>query len=121
MAILSTPFPVYQPAMRVISSITNAYPAVVTTTINHQYRTGLVVRLLIPAGFGMVQANQLFGAIVVTGDTTFSIDIDTTFFDAFSIPGTFPLDFQHAQAVPIGEVNELLLGATQNVLPYSAQ
>lgn len=86
MAILATQFPVYQPAMRIISSITNADPAVVTTTFNHQYQSGLIVRLNVPLGYGMQQANQLYGPIMVTGDTTFTIDIDTTFFDPLVVP-----------------------------------
>lgn len=75
--------PTFQRAMRVISSITNANPAVVTTTTDHQYLTGMVIRLNIPKGFGMQQANQLYGTITVTGDTSFSIDIDTTNMDRF--------------------------------------
>ena len=81
MAILATQNPVYQPAMRIISSVTNANPAVVTTTFNHQYKSGLIVRLNIAQGYGMQQANQLYGPIIVTGNTTFTIDIDTTLFD----------------------------------------
>lgn len=75
--------PTFQRAMRVISSITNANPAVITTTTNHQYITGMIVRLNIPKGFGMQQANQLYAPITVTGNTTFSIDIDTTQMDKF--------------------------------------
>jgi hypothetical protein len=83
MSILVVSEPIFQRAMRVISSITNAYPAVVTTTTDHQYITGMIIRLNIPKGFGMQQANQKFGKIIVTGDTTFSIDIDTTGMDQF--------------------------------------
>jgi hypothetical protein len=120
MAILAYPFPVYQPSMRIIASITNAPVASVTTTFNHQYLTGTIIRLVIPLGFGMVQANQLFGEIVVTGPTTFTIGIDTTFFSAFSTPATFPDNTQSAQSVPIGENSNTLKAAVQNVLPYGA-
>jgi hypothetical protein len=41
------------------------------------------MRLNIPKGYGMQQANQLQGEITVTGDTTFTIDIDTTQMDPF--------------------------------------
>ena len=120
MAILAQTKPVYQPAMRIIASITNANPAVVTTTFAHQYISGTIVRLNFPPGYGMEQANQLFGEIVVTGPTTFSIDIDTTFFDPFTTPATFPDNAQIAQCIPIGENNGILTAAVQNVLPYSA-
>lgn len=86
MSILADANPVFQRAMRIISTITNANPAVVTTTFDHQYLTGLIVRLNIPRGYGMTQANRLYGPIVVTGATTFTIDIDTTHFDTFIVP-----------------------------------
>lgn len=119
MATLAYQFPVYQPAMRIISSITNAFPAAVTTTFNHQYNTGLIVRLDIPTGYGMLQANQLIGTIVVTGLTTFDISIDTTNFGVFTTPASYPANAQYAQVVPIGEQNIYLEYATVNVLPYA--
>lgn len=118
MSVLATQYPVYQPAMRVITAITQASPAEVTTSFDHQYVTGLIARLHIPLGFGMVQANSLYGSIVVTGDTTFTIDIDTSTFDPFLAPVTYPLSYQSATVVPIGENNEMLTGAVENVLPY---
>lgn len=116
MAILALESPVYQPAMRIISAITNAFPAQVTTTFDHDYISGTIVRLVIPPGFGMRQVDGKKGSIVVTSPTTFTIDLDTTFFDTFVIPTTFPEDFQHAQVVPVGEENEILTAATRNVL-----
>lgn len=118
-------FPTYQPAMRNILSITQATQALITTTFdgtnpgNHQYQTGLIVRLLIPAGFGMVQANQLQGEITVTNPTQFTITIDTTSFDPFVVPPYQPgNNGTPAQAVPFGEDNAMLTEAVQNVLPY---
>jgi len=105
--------------MRIIDNITNQDPAIVTTSFPHNYIDGLIVRLLVPPGYGMIQANQLTGEILVLSDTTFAINIDTTFFDDFDIPMDFPDSYQEAQVVPIGEINSLLRGATQNVLPYS--
>jgi hypothetical protein len=111
-------YPLYQPAMRVIAAITNAFPASVTTTIDHQYLTGTIARLNVPDGFGMTQANQLVGTVTVTGATTFLIDIDTTKFDAFVLPSSFPPSYNDAQVVPIGEVAAMISAAVQNVLPY---
>jgi len=118
MAILATQFPIYQPAMRIIDSITNAFPAAVTTSFDHQYITGTIVRLYVPLGFGMVQANEKEGTITVTGATTFTVDIDTTQMDPFTTPPVFPEDRQSAQVVPTGEISSTLLAATRNVLPY---
>ena len=118
MAIFAEESPTFQPSMRIISAITNANPATVTTSFDHDYITGLVVRLLFPEGYGMVEANEAQGLITVTGATTFTIDIDTTLFEPFTVPGAFPENAQKPQVVPIGEDNAILTGSTQNVLPY---
>lgn len=118
MPILALPTPVFKPAMRIITNITNANPASITTSFAHGYITGLIVRLDVPLGFGMQQVNQKFGTITVTGNTTFTITIDTTQFDPFSTPAAWPYSYQSAQSVPIGEDNSILTGAVVNVLPY---
>jgi len=116
--------PVFQRAMRTILSITQTNPIVVTTTFDgtnpgpNQYQTGLIARLIIPSGFGMVQVNQALAPITVIDASSFSMPIDGTSFDPFVIP---PLEPGHnatvAQVVPVGEINEILTEATQNVLP----
>lgn len=115
----ANPFPVFQPAMRIISAITQANPAVVTTTFDHQYKTGTVVRLDIPPACGMQQINQMTGAIIVTGSNAFAVTIDSTQFAPFAILVSPPPYVDTcAQVVPIGELNETLKAALQNVLPY---
>lgn len=116
----ANPNPIYQQAMRLISNITNANPAVVTTTFDHQYQTGMQVRLNMTSDSGMEQINKRTGEIVVTGDTTFTIDIDSTFFDPFIVPVviTPPPAQQWPQVIPTGENNAMLSAATRNVLPF---
>ena len=116
--------PSFQPAMRNILSITNSLPATIVTTFdgtnpgNNQYNTGLIVRLLIPLGFGMTQANQLEAPITVVNSSTFTMPLDTTYFDVFSVPAFSPGNYgTPAQVVPVGEINSLLTESTQNVLP----
>ena len=112
----ANPFPVFQPAYRLITAITNAFPANVTTSFDHQYKDGTIIRLDIPPGFGMDEANQLFGSIIVTSPTTFDIDIDTRLFTPFVVPAVaIPAC---PQCVPIGEDNDTLKAATVNRLPY---
>lgn len=118
MAILAYPYPTFQPAMRIVTDITNAFPAVITTSFAHQYETGIIVRLNIPDGFGMTQANHKYAPITVLSDTTFSMPLDTTKFDPFVVPSSFPDNRQNAQCTAIGEVNESILNAERNVLPY---
>lgn len=113
------PNPIFQPAMRLIASITQAKRAVVTTTFAHQYLDGTIVRFDIPPADGMQQINQLTGSIVVTGSTTFTVNIDTTLFAPFAIPVSPPPYVDTcAQVVPIGEINETLKAAVQNTLPH---
>ena len=117
MAIQAQQFPVFYPGMRIITAITNANPASVTTSFAHGYASGLIIRLVIPLGFGMQQANDLYGCITVTGATTFTISLDTTLFSPFVVPMSAK---QAAQAVPFGEINSTVYQATVNVLPYPA-
>lgn len=120
MAIVAIPYPTFQRAMRVISTISQTAQAHVTTTFAHQYQSGDIIRFVIPLGFGMQQINQMQAPITVTGETTFTVPIDTLKFDAFSTPSSFPENKQYAQVVPIAEIASQLEGATQNVLPYGA-
>jgi len=113
------PNPTFQPAMRLIASITQSLPATVTTTFDHLYVSGTIVRLDIPVADGMQQANQFVGPIVVTGSTTFTIDLDTTNFEPFAIPvSPGPHEDICAQVVPVGELNEQLTAAVRNTLPH---
>lgn len=104
--------PAFQPSARVITGITRANPAVVTTGINHLYINNMIVRIDMYSGNGMKQMDQQFGPITILSPTTFSIPIDSTGFDAFVLQ-TNPT----AQAVPFGEVNNLLNAAVQNLQP----
>jgi len=114
MAILANPSPIFQPALRIINAITNSNPAAVTTSFDHDYITGEIVRLYVPSNFGMTQINKLVGTIDVTGSDTFTIDIDSTQFDIFSVPTVHKQ--QYAQVAPIGEINSILTAATRNTL-----
>jgi hypothetical protein len=116
--------PVFQPAMRIISAITNANPAQITTTFAHNYITGTIVRVNIPPAIvgaakpGMPQINGLVGTISVNSPTSFLINIDTTYFDPFVVPMATGPGYTCSQVIPVGEVTSMLTAAVQNVLPY---
>ena len=112
-ACYADPFPAFQPAMRIVTAITQANPAQVTTSFAHQYKNGLIVRLDIPIENGMPEINGNTYVITVTGSTTFTVPVDSTNFTPFTNNVCTPV-------VPVGEINALLNSATQNVLPYSA-
>ena len=108
--------PQFQPSMRIISAITNSNPASVTTTFDHDYITGTIVRFYIPEAEKMTQLDKMKGTITVTGATTFTVDIDTTNFDSFSIPGD-PAWYQNtcALVVPIGQASSQLTASVRDV------
>lgn len=109
--------PVYSPAMRIIASITNAEVPTVTTTFAHGYPNGTIVRFTIPPALGMVQLDQQFSPIVVTGPTTFTIAIDTTQYAPFVIPvGLSDQIDICGLSVAIGSKNDTLAPAEINIL-----
>lgn len=107
--------PPFKPALRFIANITNANPALVTTTIAHLYQTGIIARLYIPQDFGMYQADQQFAAITVINATQFTIDINTQNYDVFVNPGNNLA--RAAMVVPIGEITASLESPFVNTLP----
>jgi len=117
--IFAIQLPTYLPAMRIITAITQAIEAVVTTSFANDYVTGEIVRISVPFEngrntWGMGQIDGLTGTITVINTTQFSINIDTRAFDALVVPGA-PIN-QRAYVVPIGEINSILSAATRNVL-----
>jgi len=97
----------FVPVRGLIDSVTNEVNAQVTTTTDHGYLTGYVVRVIVPPVYGMSLYNQ--ANIVVTSPTTFTTDLDTSNQLPFVAP-TFAANgqaFTPAQVVPISgtEVN----------------
>lgn len=100
------------PLRRNISNITQANPGVVTTTINHGYHDGLYIRFYFPANFGMPQLNGNVYLITVLSPDTFSINENTSNFDAFTLFSTS----QTPQVIPVAEVAETLVNRERNTL-----
>ena len=118
MAGYANPSPTYQPAMRLVTAITNAENALITTSFAHEYLSGLIVRILVPLRrFGMTQIDKQLGIITVTSTTEFTIDIDTRLYDTFVIPDPEePATNKFPSCIPVGEINSQLFQATRNVL-----
>lgn len=108
------PHPVYQPAMRVITNITNGNPCVITTSFDNNYFDTDIVTLYIPRTFGdMSQLNERSGQITPITSTTFFFPADTTKLGTFVDPNVG----QFAQVVPEGENVKTVKGADKNTLP----
>ena len=121
MSIYADPNPVFLPAMRIITNITQSKQAVITTSFANNYISGLIVRIVMPfvAGYwpwGMEQINNLTGEITIIDSTNFSIDIDTTdFYPFINVVSGLGVN-QRPCVVPIAEINSILYGATVNQL-----
>lgn len=97
--------PIFYPRRRFISAISQAAQAVVKMTVTHGYQLGQMVRMVVPAAYGMVEMNGLQGTIVAlsTANNTITLDIDSTGFTAFAFPLTAAVPFTAAEVVPLGE------------------
>ena len=108
----------FLPASKIINNITQANPAVITTTTNHGYLTGLFVRIVFPYTGSMEQLNGNIYEITVLNNTDFSIPVNSTKFDPFN---TAPLwlftPIQEAQTIPVAEINSSISQATNNIGP----
>lgn len=99
--------PVIQiPSCLEITAISQSFPMIITTSTNsdqsNTYIAGQNIKLLIPATWGMQQANTKTATIVSVNSNLLSVNIDSTLFDAFSNPndGTGP-----ASLAPSGSKN----------------
>lgn len=74
----------YQPSRFVISAITLGESTTVTTTVNHNYVIGQLVRLLIPSVCGTIQLNEQEGFVIsIPASNEVILNIDSTGFDPF--------------------------------------
>lgn len=77
----------YLPGINNIVSITQSSEALVTTSLDHNYVINQEVQFFIPPEWGMRQLDQLKGYILsIPSSTQFTVNINTTLFDAFVIP-----------------------------------
>jgi len=99
----------FNPDRLVIASITQANPAVVTTSTDHNLTTGQAVRINVPIYYGMFQVSRKIYQITTLSPTTFSLqysqvptatNVDSTNYNPFSIPAT-PQRFT-AEVLPVG-------------------
>jgi len=76
----------YIPKRREISDVTNALNAEVTTTEDHGYAVGQLVRLHVDKRYGMELNTVKATVLTVPTATTFTTDLDTTPLAAYVTP-----------------------------------
>jgi hypothetical protein len=97
------PFPYWYPSTRRIVKITQAFPAVITTSVDSTYIAGQSIRLDIPPQFGMIQADGLLVNIISVSGGDITVNLDTTGFSPFVFPLVAAYPFTPAQTIPVGE------------------
>lgn len=93
------------PKRREISAVTNSFRAEVTTTVDHGYEVGQIVRLIVPLAYGM-ELNYVQAKILsIPSLDTFITDIDTTNNGTYISP-TAPPSFTTSQVVPMSGIED---------------
>lgn len=106
------------PSSIVITAITQSYPMVVTVSLQplteaNTYQTGQLVKLTVPITYKMIQADGLVGQILSVSGSNLTLDIDSTLFDPFVVPGGNVI--QPASLAPDGSRNLTLDNNTRQV------
>jgi len=83
-----------------IASITQAYPAVLTTVVDHGYQAGINVTFQISPQFGMTQLNGLNIQVLSVTNNSLSINIDTSNFTPFAYPSPLPNAYTLPSVIP---------------------
>jgi len=110
---------IFYPRRRIITEISQAVNAVITTSVDPDYTVGQEVRFNVPAVFGMVEMDGLAGTVIAIGAHTFTVNINTSAFTAFdfALPGDVP--FTPAEVIPFGEDTGIALTNNENILADS--
>ena len=86
--------------VQTILSITQAFPMVVTTVMDHGYVAGMNVRFLIPLQFGMVQLNEIEVQVIGVTNNSLTINLDSTGFTPFAYPSPLPGAYTSPSVIP---------------------
>ena len=111
------------PSSLVITAITQSSPMVITLDIANTtsevntYIVGMAVRLFVPTTYKMYQANNLVGTITAINGLDFTLNLDSSLFDAFVVPSGNTT--QPASIAPYGSRNLEYNNFTKN-LPFQS-
>ena len=109
------------PSSLEITAITQSNPMVLTVSVNpvtasNTYFAGQYVKLTIPFGYGMQQANGLVAKITDVTGSNITLNVDSRNFDAFSEPAS---GLKPASLAFYGSRNLEYSNSTNN-LPYQS-
>lgn len=122
-SVITFPVPAYQnvsihpeffrPKRFFISAITLGILTTITTTVDHDYVIGQLVRILIPYKFGTIQLNERTAYVVaIPSSNQVTLDISSIGMDPFVDPGTTT----KAQILAIGDINSGQINTNGRIL-----
>jgi hypothetical protein len=95
----------FQPSVFDISAITTGQSTTITTSENHNFVIGQLIRLLIPVLFGSYQLNGVQGYVIsIPTNNSVVVQIDSSFVDAF-IPSPYIATITNINVVDANSVN----------------
>lgn len=86
--------------VQTIDSITQAFPAVLTTINDHGYVAGMMVTFLIPTQFGMIELNNQNIQVLELTNNTLTLNVDTRNYTAFAYPSPLPNAYTPPSVIP---------------------
>lgn len=117
--------PVIQiPSSLLITNITQSLPMIISVAIGNStteantYTVGMSIRLFVPISYGMYQANNLVGTITAINILNFTLNLDSSQFDAFVIPSGNTE--QPASISPFGSRNLQYTNGTSESVPFQS-
>ena len=111
-------FPLFYPRRLYVTNVTRATNAQVSTTIAHGFVPGQSIRFSIPTVSAMVQLNgQIATVASVVDDYTFTINVDTTAYTAFTWPTIAQQPSSFPMVTPVGEDTAYALASTASQTP----
>lgn len=89
---------------------------------SNTYIVGMQVRLTVPITYGMFQANNLVGTITAVNGSNFTLNIDSSLFDAFVVPLVIQPGYTTTPASisPFGSRNLDFNNVTSSVIPFQS-
>lgn len=109
------------PSALEITNMTQSFPMVITISNNtdqeNTYQAKQLIKLFIPRGYGMFQANEAICEIISVNGNDILVNIDSTNFDAFINPP--PNTEQPASLSPSGSRN-LEFNNNSRLVPFQS-
>lgn len=125
--IRTVPLTTYYPRNLWITNISQAVQAVVqlSTVGTNQFEIGQEIRLVVPAEFGMIEADNQRARITAVNNTTgtITLDLNTSAFTAFAFPtsATAAAGVNFPQVIPFGKFGEVGVNAQFNQWRFQVQ